>query len=190
MTATAPSSPAYLQTQRRAMIRAHFLSPTPPAGSTEQQAARSNTATRTLASEETTEQSVPLWERHPSWSSLCLDVGVEHAEPSTFKNSARPSLLSTPDSQHVASVRSIINSDSWLSWQSLCLVPQFLRAEPSAVTGSLRSSLTVGNQHAFPPFAHKPIDGPRDATLDVDEGQPTAIGPRTRSQTRRAAKNL
>ena len=42
----------------------------------------------------------------------------------------------------------------------------------------------------FPSFVHQPIDGPRDATLAVDEGQPTAIGPRTRSQTRRAANNL
>ena len=150
--ATASSSPDYLQVQRRAMIRAHFLSPTPPAGSTEQQAARSNTATRTLASEETTEQSVPLWERHPSWSSLCLDVGVEHAEPSTFKNSARPSLLSTADSQHVATVSSGINSDSWLTWQSLSLVHLFQRAERSIVAGGPSSSLTVGTQHAFPPY--------------------------------------
>ena len=91
-TATAPSSPAYSQSRRRAMIRAHFLSTIPPAGSTEQQAASSNTATRTLASEETNEQLVPLWERHPSWPSLSLATGVEHAEPSAIKNRARPSL--------------------------------------------------------------------------------------------------
>ena len=47
ITATAPSSPAYLQAQRREMIRALFLSPIPPADSTEQQAVRSNTVTRT-----------------------------------------------------------------------------------------------------------------------------------------------
>ena len=50
ITATAPSSPADLQSQRRALIKTYFISPTPPAGSTEQQAASSNTATRTLAS--------------------------------------------------------------------------------------------------------------------------------------------
>ena len=52
ITATAPSSPVYLQTQRREMIRALFLLSTPPADSTEQQAACSNTATKTLASED------------------------------------------------------------------------------------------------------------------------------------------
>ena len=92
ITATAPSSPADLQSQRRALIKTYFISPTPPAGSTEQQAASSNTATRTLASEETNEQLVPLWERHPSWPSLSLATGVEHAEPSAIKNRARPSL--------------------------------------------------------------------------------------------------
>ena len=39
-------------------------------------------------------------------------------------------------------------------------------------------------------FAHKRLDGPRDATLDVDKGEPKAVGPRPRSQTRRAANNL
>ena len=48
----------------------------------------------------------------------------------------------------------------------------------------------VGTQHAFLSFAHSLVDGPRDATLHVDEEQPTAIGPRTRSQSRRAAKNM
>ena len=181
--ATASSSPDYLQVQRRAMIRAHFLSPTPPAGSTEQHTAPSNTATIAPASEETNEELVPLGERLPSWSSLFLAVGVKHAELSTIKNCARPSLLSTADSQHVATVSSGINSDSWLTWQSLSLVHLFQRAERSIVAGGPSSSLTVGTQHVFPSFVHKPIDGPRDATLAVDEGQPTAIGPRTRSQT-------
>ena len=58
------------------MIKARFHSPTPSADSTEQQAARSNTATRMLASEETTEQLVPLWERHLNRSSPSLGVGV------------------------------------------------------------------------------------------------------------------
>ena len=185
-----PSSPAYLQAQSREMTRALFLSPTLPADSTEQQAARSNTSMRTLDSEETTELLVPHWERHPGWLRPPLAVGVEHAEPSTIKNSARPSLLSTPDSQHVASVSSGIISDSWLRWHSLSSVPHFQRAERSGATGGPSPSLTVRTQDAFPSFAHKPTDDPRDGTLDVHEGQPTAIGPRTRSQTRRAAENL
>ena len=172
------------------MIKAHFISPTPPARSTEQQAARSKTATRTLASEETTEQLFPLLEQHLRWSSLSLAVGVKYSEPSTIKKSARPSFLSTPDSHHVASVSSGKISYSCLSWQSFCSVSQFQRAERSAGTSDPSSSLTVGNQHAFPPFTDKPVDSPRDATLDHDQGQPTAIGPRTRPQTRRAAKKL
>ena len=88
------------------MTRAYFLSPTLPAGSTEQQTASSSTTTRTLASEQTNEQIVPLWERHTSWPSLSLAADVEHAEPSTIKNSARPSLLLAPEAQHVPPVNS------------------------------------------------------------------------------------
>ena len=95
-TATAPSSPVYLQAQHRAMIRAHFPSHTPPAGSTEHQAERSNIATRTLASEETTEQLVPLWERHPSCLSLSLAAGIGHAEPSTIKKECSTQPLIDP----------------------------------------------------------------------------------------------
>ena len=49
MSATAQSSPAFSQAQRREMISALLLSPTPPADSIEQKAAWSNTAAKTIA---------------------------------------------------------------------------------------------------------------------------------------------
>ena len=66
ITATGLSTHNTKQPKFETTGRAPFLSPTLSAGSPEQQAASSNTAARTLASEQTDDRPVPFWERHTS----------------------------------------------------------------------------------------------------------------------------
>ena len=244
ITGTALSTHNTTQPKFETARRAPFLSPTLAIGSPEQQAASSNEAARTLASEQTDDQPVPF-ERHTSWPSLslatgvqhaesctidicgrsrihlipnarhappsifsidvdssiaaALDVdgveptasrpsythagqpnlslvtGVQHAEPSTIKNSGRPSLSLTPDTQHVPPVSTGIHFDSWFSRLSLSLVSEVQHAERSVIISGQHSlSLTTGTQHASRSITIIHVDGSHDSTLEVGGVPPMA----------------
>ena len=110
---------------------------------------------------------------HAGQPNLSLVTGVQHAEPSTIKNSGRPSLSLTPDTQHVPPVSTGIHFDSWFSRLSLSLVSEV--HERSAIIGDKPSlSLTTGTQHASRSITSRHIDGSHDSALEVGGVPPMA----------------
>ena len=112
---------------------------------------------------------------HASQLIVSLVAGIRHAEPSTIKNSGRPSLSLTPDTRHVPPISSGIHFDSWFSRLSLSLVSEVQHAERSVIISGQHSlSLTTGTQHASRSITIIHVDGSHDSTLEVGGVPPMA----------------
>ena len=124
ITATALSTHKTTQpTKCETTGRAPVLSFTVAAGSSEQQAANSNAAARTLASEQNDDQPVPFWERHTSWPSLSLATSVQHAESSTMNICGRSRIHSIQNTRHAPpSIFSIDVDSSIAASLDVCLL--------------------------------------------------------------------